>query len=133
MNKFFLIIISTLALCGCARGVWKDFIKFSSTDIVFEAEGGEQEVWSKTGSQFDLDGIFENGENPKDKEVVQDEHYKMVAITGEWLHVGYTDLNDRTSLTISTRENATGEERNGKVTVNCGDLYKTVKIRQKAK
>ena len=133
MNKFFLIIISTLALCGCARGVWKDFIKLSSTDIVFEAEGGKQEVWSKTGSQFDLGGIFENGEKPKDKEVVQDEHYKMVAITGEWLHAGYTDLNDRTSLTISATENATGKERNGKVTVSCGDLYKSVKIRQKAK
>ena len=48
-------------------------------------------------------------------------------------HAQDTDLNDRTSLTISATENATGKERNGKVTVSCGDLYKSVKIRQKAK
>ncbi|MBO5194759.1 MAG: BACON domain-containing protein [Bacteroidales bacterium] len=131
--RYCLILLSIILLPECAKGIWKDNIRISADELTFEAQGGSLKVWSKSGSEFSLDSIYEDGKFPDNcKKVYGENNTDIIGLEGEWLKVSFEDMNIRTSLIVSVKHNDTGNRRAGSIHICNGDFYKTVRVVQKA-
>ncbi|MDE5955676.1 MAG: hypothetical protein K2G80_04190 [Bacteroidales bacterium] len=132
MKRLFYFLLCALLFSGCAKGKWPDQVKMSSYNVVFDAGESSQRIYSKKNCGFLL-GSFD-GIDRDTYEIIYDEKswYDMIGCEGEWFKIMFDDLDSRTSLIISVKQNDTGQERGGVLNINVGDWYGKIRITQKA-
>jgi hypothetical protein len=134
MNKAFILILSVFFMISCSDkkdpiGKWDDIIKLSTKNVGFTAEKDSVTI-TTGGDWWWIDGISFEGSKyhyyHREDINLESDSYSIME------NCFIVERRDKNTLFVKLNENNTGNERSMNITLEAGDYFDHVNIKQAA-